>query len=86
MDPEQNPHDKSGSPIPQIPQSATVQLVTEIELMTGSSWTQDQRYEVAELVRKYRFLQVSAVLARVQKLVRESGDTVLSEKIYMGRF
>ena len=69
-----------------IKQSATVQLVSEIELMTGSAWTQEQRFLVAEVIRKYRFDQVSAVLLRVQALVRETGDVKLSEKIYYGKF
>lgn len=71
---------------PPIKQSATVQLATDIELLTGSCWGQEQRHEVAELIRKYRFEQVAAVLARVQKLVRESGNPELTSKIYMGKF
>jgi hypothetical protein len=75
------------SPIdPKAPQSATLLLVTEIEMMTGSAWSQEQRYLVAELIRKYRFDQVSAVLLRVHALVKETGNKELSEKIYMGKF
>lgn len=68
-----------------IEQSATVKLATDIEMMTGSTWTEFQRAEVAELIRKYRFDQVSAALSRVQKMVRDSGATELSEKIFMGK-
>jgi hypothetical protein len=66
--------------------SETVQLVLDIELMTGSAWTQVQRHEVAELIRRYRFNQVGSVLLRIQQLVRESGNKELSEKIYTGKF
>lgn len=71
---------------PNIPQSATVNLATEIELMTGSNWSQEQRHLVAELIRKYRFGQVGAVLLRVHKLSMEKGYKDLSELIYMGKF
>lgn len=71
---------------PKVPQSATVILATEIELMTGSAWSQEDRHLVAEAIRKYRFEQVSAVLLRVHALVKESGNKELSEKIYMGKF
>jgi hypothetical protein len=83
MGPTEEPSSQKGAP---IKQSATVQLATDIEMLTGSSWGQEQRYEVAELIRKYRFDAVSAVLSRINKLVRESGDAALSEKIYMGKF
>lgn len=86
-----------GNPGPRLPSvslskeipirvSPTVQLAIDIEMMTGSAWSQGQRYEVAELIRKYRFEQVSGVLARVHQLVRESGNTALTEKIYLGKF
>jgi len=71
-------------PIPK--HSETVQLVIDIEMLTGSSWGQGQRHEVAELIRKYRFNQVGSVLLRIQKLVRESGNNELSEKIFMGKY
>jgi hypothetical protein len=72
---------------PPIPKhSETVQLVIDIEMFTGSAWTQVQRFEVAEMIRKYRFNQVGSVLLRVQTLVRESGNTELSEKIYTGKY
>lgn len=66
--------------------SETVQLVIDIEMLTGSVWTQEQRHEVAELVRKYRFNQVGSVTLRIQKLVRETGNVDLSEKIYTGKY
>jgi hypothetical protein len=69
-----------------VRQSATVQLVTEIEMKTGSDWSQEQISLVAEMIRKYRFEQVSGVLLRVQALVRESGNTALSEKIFYGKY
>jgi hypothetical protein len=66
--------------------SETVQLVLDIEMLTCSAWTQVQRHEVAELIRRYRFNQVGSVLLRIQQLVRESGNKELSEKIYTGKF
>jgi hypothetical protein len=69
-----------------VKHSPTVKLAIDIEMITSSAWSTDQRYEVAELIRKYRFEQVSAVLARVHALVKESGNAALTEKIYMGRF
>jgi hypothetical protein len=74
------------TPIPIPKHSETVQLVIDIEFMTGSKWTQEQRYEVAEMIRKYRFNQIGSVLLRVQAMVRESGNKELSEKIYTGKF
>ena len=71
---------------PNTPQSATVNLATKIELMTGSTWSQEQRYLVAEEIRKYRFEQVGAVLLRVHALAMEKGSKELSELIYMGKF
>jgi len=65
--------------------SETVQLVLDIEMLTASVWTQEQRHEVAELIRKYRFNQVGSVLIRVQQLVRETGNVELSNKIYSGK-
>lgn len=69
-----------------VKQSATIQLATGIEMLTTTGWTQEKRHEVAELIRAYRFDQVSSVLARVHKLVRESGNASLTEKIFMGKF
>ena len=71
------------APVPK--HSETVQLVIDIEMLTGSSWTQDQRNEVAELLRKYRFNQVGSVLLRIEKMVRESGNIELSQKIYTAK-
>lgn len=71
----------------QIPKhSETVQLVMDIEMLTASMWTQGQRYEVGEMIRKYRFNQVGSVIVRIQKLVRESGNAELSEKVFMGKY
>jgi hypothetical protein len=69
-----------------IKHSATVNLATQIEVMTGSTWNQEKRFLVAELIRKYRFEQVGSVLLRIQTLIRETGNKDLSEKIFMGRF
>lgn len=66
--------------------SHTEKLASDIESLTGACWGREQRLEVAEMIRKYRFEQVTAVLARISKLVRESGDAELSEKIVMGKF
>lgn len=75
-------------PLTSVPpkKSATVTLVELIELSTGSSWTQPQRAAVADYIREYRFEQVSAVLLRVQALVREHGDKQLSEMIFFGKY
>lgn len=64
-------------------QSETDRLVTEIELMTGSSWTQDQRISVGDRIRQYRFDQLAMAAEKVQKIVKESGDTDLSNKIFI---
>lgn len=66
--------------------SETVQLVIDIEMLTGSTWTQSQRHEVAELIRKYRFNQVGSVVLRIQALVRETGNAELSQKVYLHQF
>jgi hypothetical protein len=66
--------------------SHTEKLASDIETLTGACWGREQRIEIAEMIRKYRFQQVSAVLARISRLVRESGDVELSEKIVMGDF
>lgn len=66
--------------------SPTWILVEAIEALTGNGWTQEKRSEVADLIRAYRFEQTTAVVARIQKLVRESGNTVLTEKIYTGKY
>jgi hypothetical protein len=66
--------------------SATWKLVDAIEALTGSGWNQEKRGEVADLIRAYRFDQTSAVVARIQKLIRESGNVELSEKVYTGKY
>lgn len=66
--------------------SETVQLALDIEMLTASAWSQGQRHEVSELIRKYRFNQVGSVLLRVQQLVRESGNVELSNRIYTGKY
>lgn len=66
--------------------SHTEKLASDIEALTGACWGREQRLEVAEMIRKYRFQQVAAVLARISKLVKDSGDVELSEKIVMGNF
>lgn len=75
-----------GEAIPTPKHSETVQLVIDIEMFTASAWTQVQRFEVAEMIRKYRFNQVGSVLLRIQALVRESGNVELSEKVFMGKY
>ena len=66
--------------------SHTEKLALDIEMLTGSSWTREQRSAVSDLIRQYRFEQVSGVLAGISKMVKDSGDTELSEKIVMGKF
>jgi hypothetical protein len=72
--------------VPAPKHSETVQLVIDIEMFTGSHWTQIQREEVAEMVRIYRFNQVGSVLLRVQKLAIEAGYSDLAEKLYSTKF
>jgi hypothetical protein len=74
--PDTGPHGKS----------ATWNLVDQIEALTASGWDQAKRGAVADLIRAYRFEQTSAVVARIQKLVRESGNAALTEKIYTGKY
>lgn len=66
--------------------SETWILVDEIEALTASGWNQEKRSAVADLIRAYRFEQTGAVVARIQKLVRETGNAVLTEKIYTGKY
>lgn len=66
--------------------SSTERLASDIETLTGAIWGRAQREEVQELIRKYRFEQVSAAMAKVTKLVRESGNAALSEQIFLGKF
>jgi hypothetical protein len=72
--------------VPAPKHSETVQLVIDIEMFTASHWTQLQREEVAEMIRKYRFNQVGSVLLRAQKLVIEAGYRDLAEKLYSTKF
>lgn len=66
--------------------SATWKLVDDIEALTVSGWDQEKRSTVADLIRAYRFEQTGAVVARIQKLIRESGNVALTEKIYTGKY
>jgi hypothetical protein len=66
--------------------SATWILVEAIESLTSTGWTQEKRAEVADLIRAYRSDQTGHVVLRIQKLVKESGNKALSEKIYFGKF
>lgn len=66
--------------------SHTDKLALDIEMLTGSSWTREQRSAVSDLIRQYRFEQVSGILAGISKMVKDSGDTELSERIIMGKF
>lgn len=68
-----------------IKKSATEKLASDIEMLTGAIWGREQRLEVCEMIRKYRFDQVTAVLSRISKLVHETGELELSEKIAMGK-
>jgi hypothetical protein len=61
--------------------SATKRLVTEIEIMTGSVWTETQRTDVGELIRKYRFDHLAAAALKLKELGK-TGNNELSEKLY----
>jgi hypothetical protein len=65
--------------------SLTEKLAADIEMLTGACWGRAQRAEICEMIRRYRFEAVSSVLARIQKLVRDSGNAELSEKIFLGK-
>ena len=65
--------------------SATEQLASDIETLTGACWGREQRLEISEMIRKYRFSQISAVLSKISKLVHETGELELSEKIALGK-
>lgn len=69
-----------------LTKSATWMLVAEIEALTPAGWDQEKRSRVADLIRSYRFEQTGAVVARIQKLIRESGNASLTEKIYTGKY
>lgn len=84
MSPEEN--SSSGKTPSSSGQSPTWALVHVIEALTATGWNQEKRSEVADLLRAYRFEQVGAVVARIQKLVRESGNAALTEKIYTGKY
>lgn len=64
--------------------SSTIKLVTDIELKTASAWTAVQRIEVADLIREYRFAQVTAAMQKIQRFLKENGAAELSEKIFLG--
>lgn len=64
----------------------TEQLASDIETLTGACWGREQRSEICDMIRKYRFGQIAAVLAKVSKLVHETGELELSEKIAVGKF
>lgn len=64
--------------------SSTEELAADIEMLTGACWGREQRLEVCDMIRKYRFQQISAVLVRIKKLVHDSGNADLSEKIFTG--
>lgn len=65
--------------------SDTEQLAADIETLTGACWGREQRLEVCEMIRKYRFGQITAVLSKISKLVHDTGELELSEKIAMGK-
>lgn len=62
--------------------SPTETLVSEIEVLTGQIFSVEQRREIAERIRKYRFDQVAKVLINFKRLVEESGNPELSERIF----
>lgn len=66
--------------------SPTWILVDAIEALTGQGWSQEKRAAVADLIREYRFDQNAFIIERIQKLVRESGNRELSEKIHTGKY
>jgi hypothetical protein len=77
-------------PTPTVPSSpkmsATAALAASIELMTGATWTQEQRSAVSDVIRAYRFEQVGAIMARIHNLVKQKGSKELSEMIFFGKF
>ena len=77
-------------PVPAVPLSpklsATEALAVTIELMTGQTWTQEQRSAVSDVIRIYRFEQIGAIMSRVHNLVKQKGSKELSEMIFFGKF
>jgi hypothetical protein len=57
--------------------SRTEKLTLDIEMTTGSSWTREQRSDVSDLIRQYRF----DFLMEISKTLKEKGDTELSEML-----
>jgi hypothetical protein len=62
--------------------SQTEALVQDISFRLGITFTDEQRKDLCDLVRGYRFQQVSAALLRVKELVRQSGNADLSQHIF----
>ncbi len=62
--------------------SQTEALVSEIAFRLGATFSEQQRKDLCDLVRAYRFQQVSSALLRVKELVRQSGNAELSQHIF----
>jgi len=62
--------------------SHTQVLVDEILRIVGVTATPEKHKELCDIVRAYRFQQVSAALLRVKELVKKSGNEELSEHIF----
>jgi hypothetical protein len=62
--------------------SSTKDLASDIERILGACWSPQQRLEIEDLIRQYRFVNVSAAMERIRKLLRDTGHEDLSEKIF----
>lgn len=62
--------------------STTKDLASDIERVIGGCWSPKQRSEIEDLIRQYRFINVSEALERIRKLLKDTGHNDLSEKIF----
>ncbi len=61
--------------------SPTERLVSQIETAAGIIFGETQRREICDLVRAYRFQQITAVMLKLKKLGKDSGNSSFSENI-----
>ena len=62
--------------------SPTERLVAQIETAAGVIFGETQRREICDLIRAYRFTQISAVKLKLKQLIKNSGNAELSEHLF----
>ncbi len=62
--------------------SPTERLVSQIEAAAGIIFGETQRREICDLVRAYRFTQISAAMMKLKQLMKDSGNADLSEHLF----